>query len=183
MPDRSERSDVQRNREALLSAAAEVLADDPAASMDDIAAKAGLARATVYRHVTGRGDLLKQLGARALSKAEQAIAAAHPEEGPADVALLRVLEALVAEAESFRTLLLLGVGASQEFRTQREKVLAPVTALIGRGVASGMLRSDLDPRWATTALITLLRAAVMDGHPEPARVVWECLGTGWLPRS
>ena len=43
MPDRGgARSDAQRNREAILRAAAEVLAEDPAASMDDVAARAGV---------------------------------------------------------------------------------------------------------------------------------------------
>ena len=74
MVDRHERSDVRRNREALLKAAAEVLAADPSASMDDIAARAGLGRATMYRHVSGRADLLAELSEWALDSARRAVA-------------------------------------------------------------------------------------------------------------
>ena len=60
-------------------------------------------------------------------------------------------------------------------------MLAPVVALIARGRDSGTFRGDLDPAWATTALVTLLQAAVAQGRSDPARLVWHTLVEGWRP--
>ena len=48
------RVDVLRNHAALLDAAAAVLAVDPSASLAEVAARAGLGRATLYRHFPTR---------------------------------------------------------------------------------------------------------------------------------
>lgn len=182
MTSRSERSDAMRNREALLRAAAELLAEDPSASMDEIAARAGLGRATMYRHVTSRSQLLQQLATEALHVARVAVADARPADGRPVDALRRVIAQLADRAVEFRTLLALGVVADPAFVTQRTEVLAPVTELFARGRDSGELRQDIDPQWSTVALITLLHAAVTTGHPDPAHIVCQTLAEGWLPR-
>lgn len=182
MRERSRRSGSQRNRAALLEAAARVLTDDPAASMDDIAARAGLGRATVYRHVANRSELLQLLGEEALATARAAIHDARPDEGPPLAALRRVLTALAAEASGFSTLLSLGMGAGAGHAADRAAALAPVTRLLQAARDAGELRPDLDPAWATTALLTLLRTAVAEGRPDPGRLAWESLGEGWLAR-
>jgi len=181
MPGRGGRSDAQRNHEIILRAAAEVLAEDPAASMDDIVARAGLGRATMYRHVTGRADLLRQLAGWALASATRAIEQADVEDGPAGAALRRVLDGLAAESAGFRALLVLGVPRAPDFEPALDVVLAPVVALIRRGSKEGAFRSDLDPAWATTALVTLLQAAVAGARPNPAQLVWGTLIEGWRP--
>jgi len=181
MPGRGGRSDVQRNHEAILQAAAAVLAEDPSASMDDIVARAGLGRATLYRHVTGRADLLHKLASRALSSAARAGEEARINAGPADAALRRVLDGLAAESVGFRALVVLGVPRDPEFAPARDAVLAPVVALIGRGRDAGIFRGDLDPAWAMTALVTLLQAAVAAGRSNPAGLVWHTVVEGWRP--
>lgn len=181
MPAGGGRTDVRRNHEALLRAAAEVLAENPSANMDDIAARAGLGRATLYRHVSGRTDLLRQLSSWALSCARQAVDEALIDEGPADEALRRVLEGLAVEAAGFRALLVLDIPRDPQFRTARDGALAPVAALICRGRAEGDFRGDLDPAWAMTALVMLLQAAITERHPDPAQLVWQTLVEGWRP--
>jgi len=190
MPNRASRSasagdsgrrDARENRRALLEVAAEVLAEDPSASMDQIATRAGLGRATVYRHVAGRAELVHEVAESALESAAEALRSAAPEEGPAPDALWRVLTALVREGGRHRSLLLLGLARDPDFLAARAQVLAPVTALVGRGVAAGELRSDLDPTWALSALLALLQAAVSEGWPDPVATVWTTLVDGWLP--
>src|SRR5690606_18400609 len=55
------RSDGRRNRRSIIDAASRVLMDDPHASIHDIAAAAGLTRATVYRHFTDRDALIRAI--------------------------------------------------------------------------------------------------------------------------
>jgi len=53
------RADGRRNREALMAAAAKVFAEaGPEAPLDDIARRAGVGNATLYRHFPTRRDLL-----------------------------------------------------------------------------------------------------------------------------
>lgn len=175
------RRDARENRRALLEVSAQVLAEDPSASMDQIAARAGLGRATVYRHVAGRAELVHEVAEAALQSAAEAVRSAAPEEGATPDALLRVLTALVREGSEHRSLLLLGIARDPAFLTARAQVLAPITELVGRGVAAGELRPDLDPAWALSALLALLQAAVSEGRPNAVETVWTTLIEGWLP--
>jgi serine phosphatase RsbU (regulator of sigma subunit) len=55
---RRRRSDVALNRTRIVEAARHLLADDPEATMSEIAVKAGVARGTAYRHFPTRDDLI-----------------------------------------------------------------------------------------------------------------------------
>ncbi|MFD5828294.1 TetR/AcrR family transcriptional regulator [Lentzea sp. NPDC060358] len=69
------RADAEQNTARILAAAAEVLATDPAASLERIGEAAGLTRATVHRRFASRHALLEalteQLDQRYLSALEQ----------------------------------------------------------------------------------------------------------------
>ena len=52
------RSDARRNRDAILVAALEALAESPDASLNAIAKRAGVANATLYRHFPTREELV-----------------------------------------------------------------------------------------------------------------------------
>jgi serine phosphatase RsbU (regulator of sigma subunit) len=58
------RSDAQENREALLAAAARLLAQSPTASLAEVAAAAGVSRSTLYRHFGGREELIATVSER-----------------------------------------------------------------------------------------------------------------------
>ncbi|GAA2954208.1 MULTISPECIES: TetR/AcrR family transcriptional regulator [Streptomyces] len=59
VPARSKRADAQRNRQTLLSAAAEVfVASGVDAPIREIAARAGVGMGTIYRHFPTRADLV-----------------------------------------------------------------------------------------------------------------------------
>ena len=72
--------------------------------MADVAAAAGLARATLYRHFPTRDDLVAAIRAQAYDEAGAAIAACRLDEGPASDALRRLIEALVAVGDRYRFL-------------------------------------------------------------------------------
>jgi len=70
------RSDARRNRERILVAAAEALAEDPSAGLERIARRAGVSRPTLYAHFAGREALLDALTARSVTEMTAALRAA-----------------------------------------------------------------------------------------------------------
>src|ERR687885_1764534 len=87
---------------AILEAAAAVLAErGEQASMADVAAAAGVARATVYRYFPNREALLEALGRLALEDAGERLSAARLAEVPVDEGLSRAVRALVTVGDRF----------------------------------------------------------------------------------
>jgi TetR/AcrR family transcriptional regulator, repressor for lfrA len=81
-----------RTRRAILDAAMSVLADNPVASLGDIATAAGVGRSTLHRYFAERTDLLCALARHVHDLSNAAIAHAEPDCGPAVEALRRVVE-------------------------------------------------------------------------------------------
>ncbi|GAA1827516.1 helix-turn-helix domain-containing protein [Actinomadura chokoriensis] len=155
-----ERSDVRRNRRALLEAAAEALAQNPGASMMEVARAAQLTRATVYRHFSSRGELIEAMRAELLERARLALTAARLDEGPALDALRRAVDALVPLGLRFRAILAEGNILDPEFVGERAELLAPVLHVIERGQQAGSLRADVPATWVLTMTAATLAAAV-----------------------
>lgn len=63
-------------RDAVIEAAFHLLNRDPTATLADIAAHAGVGRATLHRHFAGREDLLVALAKTAIEELDQAVDAA-----------------------------------------------------------------------------------------------------------
>jgi AcrR family transcriptional regulator len=90
-PDREGRADARRNVRRILDATADLLATDPAATLERVAARAGVSRATVYHHFASRDALLDALTERSIREVEAALHAARPDEDSATAAIERVL--------------------------------------------------------------------------------------------
>jgi AcrR family transcriptional regulator len=92
-------------KHGILAAAAIVLAARQGASMAEIAAAAGIARGTLYRHFPTRESLLRALEGAANEEAGRRLAEENLDGVPVDEALARVVRALVAVSEDFIVLL------------------------------------------------------------------------------
>ena len=91
-PGRRRRSDARRSIDAILNAARTVLGERPDASMEDIAAAAGVTRQTVYAHFPSRDALIAALLHAAGAETVAAIDAARLDTVPPADALRQFLD-------------------------------------------------------------------------------------------
>src|SRR5918911_3339110 len=92
----------QRVAVAILDGAARTLAiQGPAASMNDVAVEAGVARATVYRYFPNRQALLDELVELAVAEAGARLAAARIDQLPVEEAVPRAVRALLDVGDAF----------------------------------------------------------------------------------
>ncbi|WP_169515672.1 TetR/AcrR family transcriptional regulator [Glaciibacter superstes] len=183
----STRTDVSRNHRMLLDAAASALAENPEASMADVAAAAGLTRATLYRHFGSREKLLGALRADALASAREAIAGSGLEEGSAIDSLHRVISAITALGDRFWPLLANGAEQDPSFVRDRAEAFSAVHSVILRGQDDGLIRPELSPQWLVAALTALLAASVRSNggarNKEAAAEVFDLLAFGVVNRD
>ncbi len=146
-------------RAVLLAAAMDILARHPGASLDDVAAAAGVSRATLFRQFTDRDDLIRSAGLRALADLERALAGAHLNRGTAEARLLRLCEVLVPAGQRLRFVYvsagMVDDSTLQGASNRLNRYLEPV---IAAAVREGLLRSDARDLWFAEAFDALLFA-------------------------
>jgi len=145
----------QRVAAAILDGAARVFAlQGEQASMNDVAAAAGVARATVYRYFPNREALLDALAADALGAVETRLTSARVDEVAPEEGLSRVVRALVVLGDSF---VLLARQRSRSDPERFERVLTqPLRRLFERARADGEIRDDITSARLADALIGLV---------------------------
>jgi AcrR family transcriptional regulator len=159
-PARRRRSDARRNIDAILGAARTVLGQRPDASMEDVAAAAGVTRQTVYAHFPSRdaliAGLLYALGAETVA----AIDAARLETVPPADALRQFLD--IGWQLIRRYPFLLGPALTQEPPGSEEPHdvgTARLEQIIRRGQRAGDFDCSLPASWLATAIVGLVRTA------------------------
>jgi len=160
-PRPANRADARRNAEAILDATEQLLAARPDVSLEQVAAHAGVSRATLYHHFAGRAALLDALTGRSVREVSAAVQAARPDEGPAAAAMERVLCAAWQVVGRYRGLVLVNPGRlpRAELRARLEPALGPVRALIERGQRRGEFDPDLPAEWLLGLITDVIHAA------------------------
>ena len=150
--------------DAVAAAAARLLAARPAASMAEVAAAAGISRATLFRRFPSRAALVEELGRRAVRAYTSAVEAARPEGGGAAQALRRLLGELARLAPGYGLLALQPLDELVEADLLELAAAADerVIRLVHRGQEAGEFRVDVPAEWVLSS-VTWLVVAAADG--------------------
>ncbi|GAA2856130.1 TetR/AcrR family transcriptional regulator [Pseudonocardia halophobica] len=170
------RADAERNRRALVAAARAVFGEQGLqAPIDEIARRAGVGNATLYRRFPSRRALVAAVFAERLADfaraAEEALAEPDPWTG-FRAYVLTVLRMQAAD-RGLADLLTLSVPAEPELEALRGRVEAGLAELVDRAQRSGDLRADVTPE--DLPLLLMANAGLVHRTAEAAPHAWERL--------
>jgi AcrR family transcriptional regulator len=169
------RADAQRNLDALLDAAKAVFAASGVdAPVREIAARAGVGVATVYRHFPQRSDLVAAVFRRevdACAAAAYALAREH-EPGEALARWLRRYTSFIATKRGLAAALHSGDPAFDALPAYfRQHLLPALRLLLDAAVTAGHVRDDIEPSELLQAVGYLSAATGKHGTFDSARMV------------
>lgn len=168
------RSDAEANRRRIVSAAQQVFGEQGvAAPLTDVAARAGVGIATLYRRFPTRAalveDAFEDAFARYDASADMALAEADPWE--AFSGLVERMGALQAENRGFTHLIQSSVPLGHRRDGRRERAYRKTVEVVDRARAAGSIRDDLtaeDLPVLSFALAGILEAT-RDDQPDAWR--------------
>jgi AcrR family transcriptional regulator len=161
------RSDAARNRAALVAAAREVMAERGLeAPLDEIARRAGIGNATLYRRFPRRIDLIAAVFADRMADharaVEAALAAADPWEGLRGY--IEAVTELQVHDRGIADLITMDVSMAPEMQELRDTAFDGLVTVLERAKAAGALRTDSTPE----DIVVILQAnagLVIRAHP------------------
>ncbi|MGW6056125.1 TetR/AcrR family transcriptional regulator [Streptomyces sp. NPDC055189] len=158
------RADTERTIRTILEASERVLAANPAATMEQLAKAAGVARTTVHRRFATREALLDELTGWAARQFADAVAAARPDAAPPIVALYQVTANVLRVKTDWSFAM---DRAAEDAHPEAARIHADVRAacvrLFGRAQEAGVLRPDLDLDWTRRVYYALIHEAAKEG--------------------
>lgn len=138
----AQRQDAVRNRERLLAAATEVFREAGAqVPLDRVATRAGVGRATLYRHFADREALITALYSRRVDALEE-LAAGSPDEERLSRLLQRTVE-LQLDAPGLYAAVHSSESGRQLLQDVAERTVALLTEAVTAAHRAGVLRPDV----------------------------------------
>lgn len=171
-PARAKRVDAVRNRRRVIAAAASVLAElGPDASVDEVAARAGVGRATVYRSFPTKDHLVAGVAIERLGRIEQLASDAldRPDAGAA----FRALLITIAETNASDRIMLGALRLTAEIpelAAARQAASAALDRLMLRAKRQGSMRRDVTADDVRVLFSGLTRALTEAQQDDPK--VW-----------
>ncbi|KAB8188074.1 TetR/AcrR family transcriptional regulator [Microbispora catharanthi] len=162
-PSSELRVDARRNQKRILLAAARLLADDPAASIQRIADEAQLARPTVYRRYPTREALIDAIAQEAIGEFATALDEAGAAGEDTASTLGRLIRALARIGADYPTVL------QSAHAHDTASLVDRVDELIARGQAQGVIRADVTSDVLRHALFGALSASLRLARDPSAR--------------
>jgi AcrR family transcriptional regulator len=143
---------------AILDVAADLLAEggEPP-SMSDVAAAAGVARATLYRYFPTRERLLQALAASAIDATATRLAQADLDAVPVPEAIARIARVVAAAGSKYAAVI--GSMKTRPASSGEQQIGMLIEALLRRGIDDGTFRGDLSVEEIGFVLGQLLQAA------------------------
>jgi AcrR family transcriptional regulator len=185
-PTRKPRADAQRNRERILEVAKQVFTRRGAeASMDEIGKRAKIGPGTLYRHFPTRDDLLAAVYISEVEKlagAQKKFSAELPPVEALRAWMLVFIDYIAAKKIIAPALNAMAGGPSRVFQQTNRLMEDAANALASRAVASGDLRSDVDPMDMLRAIYGISSAGSTDDWPAKARRFVDILIQGSRPQ-
>lgn len=177
MTGRPQRADALRNRQAIVSAARElIISRGPGVGMDQLAAAAGVAVGTLYRHFPTKKDLVDaivdELSSTIGESLDAALARAEANPGSAHEELIALLRSVVIDMSQERLFRFAAAEiAEAPFRELHERGHAAVDRLVALAHRADALYPDI----TSDDVILLLATAPAEDIEEPQRLRWLAL--------
>jgi AcrR family transcriptional regulator len=161
------RSDARRNRERIVAAASELFAEHgEGVCVDDIARRAGVGQATIFRRFPTKDDLVLAMFEQRITDAAEAvegIAATVDDPWEALAAAMAEIAQRQSCDRGMSQTSTSGVIGAPALREARERVTAPFRRLLARAQEAGAVRGDL----TAEDVLFLISAA---GHAQPCQL-------------
>src|SRR5437763_11924601 len=141
-PETPRRKDAQRNRDAILDAARELFADCADVPMYEVARRAGVGQATLYRNFPDRRNLAAALLAEHMERTEE-LAFEHADDPDAFFVLLRNVVETMARFHAVGELARHDACLGSELERRRQRLVELMKTPLQRAKAAGTLRRDL----------------------------------------
>ncbi len=172
------------SKEAIIEAGFEVFSRNPGASLEDVARRAGVGRATLHRHFTSRDQLMIALARIASDELEEAIEIATSNASSHTEGLQQALAAMIPLADRQWFLAHEPVDKDEEVATAYQAGLDELATEIEAARAEGTFAQDVPTVWLVEAYENLIYAAwtlVRNGDATPDQasgLAWRTLTQG-----
>jgi len=162
---RQPRADARRSVNAILVAAERTLGRNPAATMEQIAEAAGVARTTIHRHFANRETLFEAMVTGALEDFSGAVEAARPETAPPLIALHQATANVLQVKRDWR-FAFHGLPDSPENTQVKTDIAQRCITMLQRGQKEGLIDPDADLDWVRRVYYALVEEATRIEEPD-----------------
>jgi len=161
------RKDAQRNRQAILDAARELFAESADVAMYEVARRAGVGQATLYRNFPDRRALAAELLGEHVERFAS-LAAEHQGEPDAFFVLLRSLVEGIVHLYAIGELAREDACVGSQLERDRQRIAELIERPLHEAKAAGSLRRDLTVEDVFLVLL-MARGAMERAQGAPAR--------------
>ncbi|MER6624018.1 MULTISPECIES: TetR/AcrR family transcriptional regulator [unclassified Streptomyces] len=153
---RSLRADAERSVRAILESAERVLAEEPGASMEQIAAAAGVARTTIHRRFANRQALIEALASSAARQLARAVDDGRPDTAPPLVAMHRITANVLQVKSAWAFALELPADPDSEAAALHQDIARRCIAVLERAQADKLIDEAADLDWVRRVYYALI---------------------------
>lgn len=150
------RADAERSVRSILEAADRVLSTNPAASLEQVAEAAGVARTTIHRRFANRQALVDAMAAMAVQQLLEAIESGRPETAPPLVALHQITVNVLRTKVSWGFALGQPAPSGSVVADMQQRVVHRCLELLGRVRDLGVLDAQADLDWTRRVYYALI---------------------------